>query len=287
MIDVAIKKANDTVVPLILSEIYRALTICRGGGKFFQGCNLLLQLWMQEHLCHRVGYMNYGMTGLSCIEEFESRVVGIEFPEGTEAWLAHLSSLTADKIEWAFGWLPVTEAVYMSAEVCYLFLMGIRSIQPYAPHRVLRQLGRFQTVPHDEDLSKHVIELGPKAVFPEGRIRHVWNECRFLEPKTMVRDLARGEVDPKYIVWFDKRFQIPERPAKRAHVQQFTSDSQEQWGWLAKEESYRAKISQLERQVMDLQFENSLQATTDEGEKKKLTQETESQSSNQEDENSC
>nr|XP_016461126.1 PREDICTED: uncharacterized protein LOC107784496 [Nicotiana tabacum] len=134
MIDVAIKKANSTVVPLILSEIYRALTICREGGKFFQGCNL--------------------------------RVVGIEFPEGIEAWLAHLSSLTADKIEWAFGWLPVTEVVYMSAEVCYLLLMGIRSIQPYAPHRVLRQLGRFQTVPHDEDLSKHVIELGPKAVFP-------------------------------------------------------------------------------------------------------------------------
>nr|XP_009788673.1 PREDICTED: uncharacterized protein LOC104236448 [Nicotiana sylvestris] len=79
-------------------------------------------------------------------DEFESRVVGIEFPEGTEAWLAHLSSLTADKIEWAFGWLPVTEA-------------------------------------------------------------------------------------------------IPETLAKRAYIQQFTSDSQEQWGWLAKEESYRAKIN--------------------------------------------
>nr|XP_016464165.1 PREDICTED: uncharacterized protein LOC107787155 [Nicotiana tabacum] len=46
MVDVAIKKANGTLVPLILSEIYRALTICREGGKFFQGCNLLLQLWI-------------------------------------------------------------------------------------------------------------------------------------------------------------------------------------------------------------------------------------------------
>ncbi|XP_075099091.1 uncharacterized protein LOC142175977 [Nicotiana tabacum] len=199
MIDVAIKKTNNTVISLILSEIYQALTICREGGQFFQGCNLLLQLWMQEHLCH----------------QFESRVAGIEFPEGTEAWLAHLRSLTDDKIEWAFGWLPATEAVYMSAEVCYLLLMGIRSIQPYAPHRVWCQLGRFQTIPNDEDLSKHVIELGPKATFPEGKIRQVWNECRFLEPKTMVRDLARAEVDPKYIVWFGKRFQISERPAKR------------------------------------------------------------------------
>ncbi|XP_070015111.1 uncharacterized protein [Nicotiana sylvestris] len=91
----------------------------------------------------------------------------------------------------------------------------------------------------------------------------------------MVRNLARGEVDPKYIIWFGKRFQIPERPAKRAHVQQFTNDSQEQWGWLAREESYKAKISQLERQVMDLQFEKGLQAAADEGEKKKLTHENE------------
>lgn len=144
--------------------------------------------------------MNYGMTGLNCIEEFESRVVGVEFPEGTESWLACLSSLTSDKIEWAFGWLHVTKGVYMSVEVCYFLLMGIQSIQPYASHWVLCQLGRFQIIPHDKDLSQQVIELGPKAVFPEGRVYQMWNECRFLEPKTMVWDLARGEADPKYII---------------------------------------------------------------------------------------
>lgn len=115
MVDVMIKKANGTLVPMILAEIYRTLTICREGGRFFQGCNLLLQLWIQEHLCHHVGYMNYVMTGLNCIEEYENRVVSVEFPEGIEAWFAHLSSLTSDKIDWTFGWLPVTEVIYMSA----------------------------------------------------------------------------------------------------------------------------------------------------------------------------
>ncbi|XP_075096522.1 uncharacterized protein LOC142174597 [Nicotiana tabacum] len=98
---------------------------------------------MHEHLCHRVGYMNYGLMGLSCIEEFGTQITGIEFPEGTEAWLSLLRSLTADKIEWTLGWLPDTEAIYTSAEVPYILLMGVRSIQPYAPYRVLRQLGRF------------------------------------------------------------------------------------------------------------------------------------------------
>lgn len=87
MLDVAIKNPTSTVVPLILAEIYRALTMCRDGMQFFQGCNLLLQLWIQEHLCHRTWYMNYGLTGLSCIIEFEAQVTGIEFPEGTEVWL--------------------------------------------------------------------------------------------------------------------------------------------------------------------------------------------------------
>nr|XP_016480572.1 PREDICTED: uncharacterized protein LOC107801716 [Nicotiana tabacum] len=208
MVDVMIKKANGTLVPMILAEIYRALTVCREGRKFFEGCNMLLQLWIQEHLCHRLGYMSYGMTGLNCIEEHENRMVGYEFPEGTEAWFAHLSSLTSNKIEWTFGWLPVTEVIYMSAEVCYFLLMGLRSIQPYASHRVLRQLGKFQTIPHDEDLSRQVIELGPKVVFPKGKVRQIWNECRFLEPKTRVRDLSKGELDPNYMTWFGKRFQV-------------------------------------------------------------------------------
>ncbi|XP_070002351.1 uncharacterized protein [Nicotiana sylvestris] len=91
----------------------------------------------------------------------------------------------------------------------------------------------------------------------------------------MVRDLARGEVDPKYIAWFGKRFQIPERPAKRPNVQQFTDGAQVQWDWLTKENEYRAKISLLERRVMELQFEKGVQAAADKGEKKKLAQENE------------
>ncbi|XP_070003412.1 uncharacterized protein LOC142165727 [Nicotiana tabacum] len=149
MVDVAMKRAESIIVPLILLEIYRALTVCKEGGSFFQGCNLLLQLWIQEHLCHRVGYMNFGLTGLNCIEKFEKRVTGVAFHEGIGDWFIRQRSLTADQIEWAFGWLPATEAICMSAKKCYVLLMGVHSIQPYAPHRVLRQLGRFQIIPHD------------------------------------------------------------------------------------------------------------------------------------------
>nr|XP_033512586.1 uncharacterized protein LOC117277262 [Nicotiana tomentosiformis] len=123
-----VKKANGTIIPMILVEIYRVLTACRAGTKFFEGCNLLLQMWLVEHLRHRPGYMNYGLTGLNCIEEYENRVNGHELPEGTEAWFAYLGSLNSNRIEWTFGWLPVNEVIYMSARVCFLLLMGLRSI---------------------------------------------------------------------------------------------------------------------------------------------------------------
>lgn len=73
-----------------MAEIYQALTLCREGEKFFERCNMLLQLYSEEHLCNRPGYLNCGMTGLKCIEKNEEWVKGYDFPEGTKAWHDHL-----------------------------------------------------------------------------------------------------------------------------------------------------------------------------------------------------
>jgi len=71
-----------TLAPMIVSEIFRALTACKVGEDFFEGCNLLLQMWMIEHLCHRPQYMIYGSIEKSCIKEFYTRVDGFSMPEG-------------------------------------------------------------------------------------------------------------------------------------------------------------------------------------------------------------
>ncbi|KAF3628340.1 putative aluminum-activated malate transporter 8-like [Capsicum annuum] len=39
-----------TIIPMILTEIYKALTEVKGGMIFFQGSNLMLKLWLMEHL---------------------------------------------------------------------------------------------------------------------------------------------------------------------------------------------------------------------------------------------
>lgn len=40
---------KNTLVPMILAEMLRALSKCARGKRFFEGCNLLLQLWAVEH----------------------------------------------------------------------------------------------------------------------------------------------------------------------------------------------------------------------------------------------
>ena len=50
IVTVMIRKRNSTIFPMMWADIYRALTKCREGGDFFEGCSILLQMWFVEHL---------------------------------------------------------------------------------------------------------------------------------------------------------------------------------------------------------------------------------------------
>lgn len=39
-----------TIVLMILAEKYRALDLCKHGASYFEGCNLLLQIWLIQYL---------------------------------------------------------------------------------------------------------------------------------------------------------------------------------------------------------------------------------------------
>ncbi|XP_070050828.1 uncharacterized protein [Nicotiana tomentosiformis] len=275
VVQVLTTKEHHTLAPIILSDIYRALTLCKSGAKFFEGCNILLQMWLIEHLRHHPKFMSYGLNKDNFIESYEERVKDYNSPEGVKAWISHLRSLNASQIEWTLGWLLLREVIHISALKSYLLLLGLRSVQPYAPHRVLRQLGRYQVVPKDEDLSVQVIELHPEAPLPEALIQQIWNGCRYLKYDTQVPDPARGEVDPGYAIWFGKRSHVddvpePKRPTKRPHVQAFDDKIQERLAWGEREKGYKTTIHALEERLRNLNFEKDLQEQEAEGEKKSL-----------------
>ncbi|XP_070002425.1 uncharacterized protein [Nicotiana sylvestris] len=152
--------------------------------------------------------------------------------------------------------------------------MGLKSIQPYAPYRVLRQLGRCQIVPKDEDLSTQVIEISSDGQFPEARVRQIWSQCQYLEANTCVLNQARREVSPGYQAWY-KGEMSSGRPAKTSHLQEFAKASQEHWDRLAKEREYLAEIGKLKQQIKDIKFKNKVQVAADKGKKNRLTRESE------------
>ena len=43
---------NPTIIPMILADMFRALTKCLSGEMYFEGCNILLQIWFLEYLYH-------------------------------------------------------------------------------------------------------------------------------------------------------------------------------------------------------------------------------------------
>ncbi|XP_075087785.1 uncharacterized protein LOC142169777 [Nicotiana tabacum] len=74
VVQVLTTKEHHTLAPIILSDIYRALTLCKSGAKFFKWCNILLQMWLIEHLRHHPKFMSYGPNKENFIESYEERV---------------------------------------------------------------------------------------------------------------------------------------------------------------------------------------------------------------------
>ncbi|XP_019265188.1 PREDICTED: uncharacterized protein LOC109242782 [Nicotiana attenuata] len=86
-VQVLTTKEHHTLAPIILSDIYRALTLCKSGAKFFEGCNILLQMWLIEHLRHHPKFMRYGPSKDNVIESYEERIKDYNSPEGVKARL--------------------------------------------------------------------------------------------------------------------------------------------------------------------------------------------------------
>ncbi|KAG5585325.1 hypothetical protein H5410_045759 [Solanum commersonii] len=100
-----------TVVPMILVEIFQALgKYKKGESNFFDGCNLLLQIWAMEHFHQRKNMDDICFSNINHINSFYDRMKEFVYSIGIDDW--------------------------------YEFLAHRTSLQPYAPVRVLQQFGQ-------------------------------------------------------------------------------------------------------------------------------------------------
>jgi len=142
-----------TIIPMILAEMYRALDRCKKGYGHFEGCNLLLHVWLLEHF-QRGEFLQElprrpWNDHIAYHHPKRMTFIPNRFVQSGNAvsWVHFFSNLTDERVHWMFEWFPSSEFIIRSRETPHLVLIGLRRIYPYAPIRVMRQARRKQVIP--------------------------------------------------------------------------------------------------------------------------------------------
>ncbi|KAH0665446.1 hypothetical protein KY285_026652 [Solanum tuberosum] len=190
-----------TVVPMILAEIFRALGKCkRGESNFFEGCNLLLQIWVIEHFHQRKNMDDICFSNINHINSFYDRIKEFVYPVGTDDWYEFLAHRTSDQIQWKYPLLPCSPAYIRCRRFYYIELIGLKGLQPYAQVRVLQQFGQAQIIPLRANMRNSEISFGPNFEVPRAKeILHEWDNILTI----YIGNGPEKEI-PEYQVWFQE-----------------------------------------------------------------------------------
>ena len=71
----------------------------------------------------------------------------------------------------------------MSTFRSFIVLMGLRGVQPYMPLRVMRQLGRRQFIPPNEDMREFMYEFHPNIPLRQSEIFMIWGMHTLKSPR--------------------------------------------------------------------------------------------------------
>nr|XP_009626604.1 uncharacterized protein LOC104117278 [Nicotiana tomentosiformis] len=148
-----IERQTYTIIPMILAEIYHALDRYKQGFRHFEGCNLLLLVWLWENF-QRGGYRQQLMRRLlnDYITNYHPKKMTFiqdRFAKTGNAvsWVHFFNNLADEQVHLMFEWFPSSEFIIISKGTTHLVLIGLRGIYPYTPIRVMRQAGRKQVQP--------------------------------------------------------------------------------------------------------------------------------------------
>ncbi|KAH0739985.1 hypothetical protein KY290_033028 [Solanum tuberosum] len=192
---------SPTIIPMILADMFRVLTKCINGEMYFEGCNILLQIWFLEHVYHHDRAPRFTPDWCNYVSSHKEREAKIDFPKGIIACEEKLSVITSDEIVWNYYWFPAKDVICMSSGISFLVLIGFRGVQPYAPLRVMRQLARVQEIPPNDDMSRFVFDTLPGFTFDCTDILKIWFGSIISELSEMVVEQYKGKVVLGYLSW--------------------------------------------------------------------------------------
>ncbi|XP_020204865.1 uncharacterized protein LOC109790160 [Cajanus cajan] len=136
---------SNSLVPSILVDTLLAIDLCRQkSGKQMRWCNPLLYVWAYTHFFAK-NHMGKFPDPLRSFPRIPSS------RKYAMAWKAEMEGCTENTFTWMCPWFRSSHVLVRCGQFSSLPLMGLRGCIAYSPKLVLRQLGRTQTLPNQED----------------------------------------------------------------------------------------------------------------------------------------
>ncbi|KAH0678980.1 hypothetical protein KY284_020065 [Solanum tuberosum] len=88
-----------TIVPMILAEIFRSLSLYSRGYDHFKGSNMLLQIWVLEHFYQRQEKNDIEADLHNKIRSHAARLSMWDAPNNEDGWRIFLTHLTGNRIQ--------------------------------------------------------------------------------------------------------------------------------------------------------------------------------------------
>ena len=90
------------IIPMIPAYMFRAFTKCLSEEMYFEGCNILLQIWFLEYLYHHDRAPRFTPDWCNYVSSHKEREAKIDFPKGIITCEEKLSVITSDEIVWNY-----------------------------------------------------------------------------------------------------------------------------------------------------------------------------------------
>ncbi|XP_015086165.1 uncharacterized protein LOC107029295 [Solanum pennellii] len=198
------------IAPVILSDMYRALGMCKEGHGYFQGCNLLLQWWILSHLEKGAGTRElHTLDNKNTLKDLNDPLywANMNNRRTRGRWAQIFSELREEDLQCMLDRFISKEVIVESRRQVVLPLPGIRGIRPYAPFRVLRQFGKRQTVPKEAYYGTYVYDIGDDRVHDASEMFREWKSAKRMDKDTIAPDRFNAGNVKGYKEWLKKDIQ--------------------------------------------------------------------------------
>nr|XP_027120694.1 uncharacterized protein LOC113737707 [Coffea arabica] len=157
-----IKEKTPTLVPIIIADIFTAVTECQKKRGFFYASNLVLQMWAMEHLSKRtLNPLGSCLPTANWVESHRERVIRYYRVASPNVFIQEFNALTSDKIQWVLDWTKVRDPAFKTTQFDFIPLASTSGLVMYIPQRVMRQFGYPQRVPTIQGMGR--IEINTVA----------------------------------------------------------------------------------------------------------------------------